>query len=492
MSYNQNEEYQNIPREKFAFVQEDKTLHDTKLDTKPVGYFRDAFNRFRKNKGSIVCSIIILILIVYAIFTPIFAKVKPSQKDGYYSYALPKANLFSKIGIWDGCKDYELNQVAYDYNSAIPGAIKEENGTVTKVQAAREQLFYKVSLDSYKKVGYVSLRLTKEKYQSLCDYEKSSGVQLMYPIIDQDKVENRAYKDDQNAWFLTDQKGVAIRDGEGNLQNIYMTSDETEDGYLYYQTKMNGDQYIVRVDYYKYYVYLNGHEPCFLFGADTYGYDIFSRLAAGARFSLLLSVVVGLATLVIGVIIGALEGYYGGLFDLLFERFKEIIWEVPTIAFMTLFSIYFSKKLGIVFTVFVAFVFFSWMGTSSTVRAQFYRFKGQEYVMAARTLGAKDKRLIFRHILPNGIGFIITSTVLMIPGVIFSEAVFSYLGVINLESPNMTSVGTMLNTGQTTLSTFPHCIFFPAAFIAILLICFNIFGNGLRDAFNPSLRGADE
>jgi oligopeptide transport system permease protein len=191
-------------------------------------------------------------------------------------------------------------------------------------------------------------------------------------------------------------------------------------------------------------------------------------------------------------VVGALEGYYGGWFDLLFERVKDILWEIPTVVFMSLFQIYFAKKLGPVVALFFCFIAFGWISTSSTVRAQFYRFKGQEYVLAARTLGAKDKRLIFRHILPNAAGFIITTSVLSIPGVIFSEANMTYLGIVNLQSTSLTSVGTMLNNGQDALATYPHCIFFPAAFISILLISFNIFGNGLRDAFNPSLRGADE
>lgn len=174
------------------------------------------------------------------------------------------------------------------------------------------------------------------------------------------------------------------------------------------------------------------------------------------------------------------------------ERLKDILYQIPSLVFMTLFQIYFAQKLGSLFAMFICFIFFGWIGTSSTVRAQFYRFKGQEYVMAARTLGAKDSRLIFRHILPNASGFIITSCVLTIPYTIFSEATYSYPGIVNLNSKTLTSLGSMLENGQQTLSTYPHCVFFPAIFLSLLLICFNIFGNGLRDAFNPSLRGADE
>ncbi|MBQ7519102.1 MAG: ABC transporter permease, partial [Clostridia bacterium] len=132
-----------------------------------------------------------------------------------------------------------------------------------------------------------------------------------------------------------------------------------------------------------------------------------------------------------------------------------------------------------------------WVGTAARVRTQFYRFKGHEYVLAARTLGASDRRLIFKHIFPNSLGTIVTSAVMTIPGVIFSESMLSYLHIINLDASSLTSIGTMLSNGQGYLSTYPHIIMFPAIFIAILEISFNLFGNGLRDALNPSLRGAD-
>ena len=113
-------------------------------------------------------------------------------------------------------------------------------------------------------------------------------------------------------------------------------------------------------------------------------------------------------------------------------------------------------------------------------------------MLAARTLGASDRRLIFKHIFPNSLGTIITGSVLAIPNVIFSESMLSYLGIINLDTSSITSIGTMLSNGQGPLNTFPHIILFPALFISILEISFNLFGNGLRDAFNPSLRGAED
>lgn len=489
---NYSNEYEPIPKEKFVFVQKDEKLHDKEFATKPVGYFQDAMNRFARNKGSVICTVVIVILALYAIFVPIFSKYGAAMKDGYYSYALPKLSTSFDIGFWNGCSTVEMNQQTYDYYANIPGAVSEVLDVYETEVANRKQTVYKVALDSYKKVGYVNKLLSAEEYEQVLAYQEETGIQLLCPLIDDRQIKNRAYAQDANAWFLTDQRGIAQLDEAGNVQNIFLADENSKDGYAYCQSKMNGAQYLIRVLYYDWYIYQNGFEPCFLFGADEYGYDIFARLATGARLSLTLSVAAALVNLILGIIIGALEGYYGGTFDLVMERIKDILYEIPTVVFMTLFQIYFAKKMGSLFAMFICFIFFGWIGTSSTVRAQFYRFKGQEYVMAARTLGAKDRRLIFRHILPNAAGFIITASVLSIPGIIFSEATYSYLGIVNLQSATLTSVGTMLENGQATLSVYPHCVFFPAAFLSILLICFNIFGNGLRDAFNPSLRGTEE
>ena len=112
--------------------------------------------------------------------------------------------------------------------------------------------------------------------------------------------------------------------------------------------------------------------------------------------------------------------------------------------------------------------------------------------MAARTLGASDKRLMFKHIFPNAIGTIITSCALVIPGVIRSETSFSYLGIVDLQSYVGATIGTLLSDGNAAVTTAPHTLLWPSIFLGLLMICFNLFGNGLRDAFNPSTRGAED
>ena len=484
------QEIPQIPKEKFTFVYKEQKLEQSNLSAKPVGYFKDAMKRFATNKGSVICFFIILVLVLYAVFAPVFSKYKISDKDGYYAYAAPRNSLFAKTNFWDGCKVMEVNLATYQYYSNIPGAIKKFYGTKNYSVAGRNQTWYKIRVDSYNKVGWVKKTLTQKEFENARSYEKESGIQIFYPLIDERKIKNSSHKGDMNAWFLTDERGIMQTNvATGKPKDIFLKNKESPNEYIYYTQK--GNQYETRILYKNWYIYQNGKEPSFLFGAEKSGYDIFTRLAYGARLSFVLSICVAAINLFLGIIIGSIEGYYGGYVDLIIERIKDILSSVPSVIIMTLFQLYFAKKVGPVVSMFVAFIFFGWMGTSSTVRAQFYRFKNQDYVLASRTLGAKDSRLIFRHILPNSIGFIITSSVLTIPSVIFSEANLTYLGIVNLQTDTMTSVGTMLNSAQDALASSPHCVFFPAAFISILLVCFNEFGNGLRDAFNPSSRGAE-
>ncbi len=226
--------------------------------------------------------------------------------------------------------------------------------------------------------------------------------------------------------------------------------------------------------------------PIYLFGTDVNGNDFFKIVFAGLGTSLLLGLFAALINVSIGMIWGSLSGYYGGWIDIAMERFTEILGGVPWIVLMTLIILLFGSN-------FVTFLFAltltGWIGTASLTRSQFYRYKRREYILASRTLGAKDARLIFRHILPNAIGPIVTSSVLIIPGVIFAEASISYLG---LGLQGLPSLGVALSRSQAYLQTSPHLTLFSGLIISLLLISFNLFGNGLRDAFNPSLKGVSE
>ena len=227
--------------------------------------------------------------------------------------------------------------------------------------------------------------------------------------------------------------------------------------------------------------------PRFIFGTDNQGRDMFKLVFNGLRYSIILGVVTSIINLAFGLVWGAVSGYFGGWTDIVMERFCEILGGVPWVVVMTLILINKPEGTPTIIMVGIALCTTGWLGTASLTRTQFYRFKDREYILAARTLGASDKRLIFRHILPNAIGTLITSSVLMIPSVIFSEASLSYLGLVN----GMQGFGTTLSDNQIYMTTYPYLILFPSVVMALIMVSFNLFGNGLRDAFNPSLKGGE-
>ncbi len=508
-----------IPKEKFALAGENRRITDTKFETKPVGYFKDAFNRFKKNKSSLVAAIIILLLFLFALIVPFFSNYNVTFRDGYYKMLLPKSKLFSFLG-WDGCSWYTVSQAGYDTYSAIGyeyggSAVRKASDPI--VEEGTGKTYYKIYLDSYEKVGFAYVDLTEDEFIALKDYQNSKGIQVCYPIPENYKMSYQSVANGANLWYkLADTSntttGAALRHDENGMpifENNYIIKDNPTYG-RYDSLRIPGDDggqngkswyvysiknqtgYRVRVLYSEYYKYKNGFEANHLFGTNQHGQDIFVCLAMGARLSFILAISVSIINFIIGVSYGSVEGYYGGYVDLILERISDILSSVPPIVVATLFQLHLANKVGAVPSLLFAFVLTGWIGIASRVRTQFYRFKNSEYVLAARTLGARDSRLIFRHVLPNSLGTIITGTVLIIPGVIFSESMLTYLGIVNLETSGLTSIGTMLSNGQAYLSTYPHIIMFPAVFISLLEISFNLFGNGLRDAFNPSLRGAEE
>ncbi len=225
--------------------------------------------------------------------------------------------------------------------------------------------------------------------------------------------------------------------------------------------------------------------PKYILGSTNEGFDLVKLCFVSLRTSLLIAICVSAINLFIGLIWGSISGYFGGNVDLFMERITDILANIPFIVILTLVILLLGNNM---LTFGLALCMTGWIGTAARTRTQFYRFKGREYVLASRTLGASDKRLIFKHILPNALGTLVTSSVLMIPGTIFSEASVSYLG---LGLKGVTSFGTVLSKNQNFLQTYPVLIVFPAIIISLLMISFNLFGNGLRDALNPSLKGSD-
>ena len=511
------EEYK-ISSEKFVLHSAGEQLHDEKLETKPVSYLKDALIRFTRNKASIAAAFIIGILFLFAMIGPLVTPYEVAYEDANYAYVLPRNEFFYEKGIpfWDGGREIGVTEAAYN----LYRGIQEETGRtviMNEPEVRQEEYmgkpisYYDFRLDTYNAVGVKFVLLKYDEYVALQQYQDENNVQVIFPITDPAlRPEAEQDKTNANIWYRTKlgagRKTATVFDENGNFIPIY----QADNGMDQYTSKMywEGDEKLynyaelkdagmwnVRVDYREYYKYLHykagdGIEyPSFLLGTNNAGKDLFICLASGARFSFMLAIIVASVNLFVGAIYGAIEGYYGGKKDLMMGRVVDIMASIPLIIVITLLKYHFD--ISHVYILFIAFFLTGWTGMAARTRMQFYRFKNQEYVLVAKTLGAKDSRIMFRHIFPNAIGTLITSSVLVIPGVIFSETSLSYLGIINLNTGSLTSVGTLLSTGQGFLFTYPHMILFPSIFISLLMLSFNLFGNGLRDAFNPSLRGTE-
>lgn len=519
----------NLPKEKFEFVNNDERIHDAKFSDKPIGYFKDAWLRFRKNKASIVASIIIVFIILFAIIVPFFNKTETGTKlDIDFAKMGPYVPTLAEHGIANGAASrkpgyktlisYYATGIGATHSSNDPISFKDAVAAENKYQPVLSGLdeivpegnkfntIYNINVNTYLEKGFIYLDVEQDEYARIVEWQNEHpDVQVLYPLIADNKY--NIDKENANYWYKTN-KGTPV-DSRGRSLKIdamnptswdfeLIPNYETDkDGNLvYYKAVGGGDaetcQYRIRVLYYNYYEYINGNEPFFLFGTDSQGYDLAYRLAVGVRLSLILACIVSVINFVIGAIYGAIEGYYGGTTDIVMQRISEILGGVPFTVVATLFQMHLAQKVGPIPSLIFAFVMTGWLGTAGLVRTQFYRFKNQEYVMAARTLGAKDWRIIWKHIFPNSLGTIVTSSVLVIPGVIFSESMLSFLGIVNLGGAKMTSLGTLLSEASNIWQTYPHLMIFPALVISLLMICFNLFGNGLRDAFNPSLRGVED
>ncbi len=525
---NKNIDYTSIPKEKFSFVNHGERISDKKFDDKPIGYFKDAWIRFRKNKGSIVAAIIILIIILYSFAAPLLTtNFDHTFMDVYYAKKPPRILWMRNIGVADGgtSRDFEEKGLIKAVSIGMAAEDKDGSGDVTaaeglasyyqpmlKIGEGREvneirgqapKTYYKGRIDNYLEEGFLYKSIEQAEYQRILAWQEETGYPVLYPLIEDNEYNLDA--NDANYWYKSVKGTPVTVDADGKTTPIKYSEDMVlEDNYkrdadgnpIYYEYTGGGTTetalFKVRVLYYNYYRYLNGFEPEYLFGTDSQGYDLSLRMAGGIRLSLLVSVCVSVINLTIGAIYGAIEGYYGGAIDMVLERVSDILNGVPFIVVATLFQLHLSAKVGTVPSLLFAFILTGWISTAARTRTQFYRFKSQEYVIAARTLGAKDSRIIWKHIFPNSLGTIITASALVIPGVINSESMLSYLGIVKLGSTETTSLGTLLSDANGIWTNYPHLMIVPAVVISLLLICFNLFGNGLRDAFNPSLRGVED
>jgi oligopeptide transport system permease protein len=461
-----------MDKNKFVLVHtKDVYIQDKPLKTKEIGYYKDSWNRFKKNKGALSAFYIILGILAFVTIGPFLnpynlPETAPNEALRF-AYLEPKIQILENFGIFDGSRNitvgkrflHAMENSTFGEGIILSGFPEELRDDVNHPDWINVSELT-VRVDSYRYTNYIQSYMPPTYFSDL-----DAGRDPLASVTE-------TLTRDQFVQFLSENYII-------DIIAIIETPNESNPSEPYVQYKVRVNRFMMSV----------GQEPddtYFWFGTTRDGQDLFTELWRGARLSLTIALLVVIINAVIGLTIGSVVGYYGGLLDLLFDRFVEIVASIPFLSVLTLLTLRFGNDLWVIIFAFTAT---GWLGSYGTGRLQFYRFKNREYVLAARTLGASDTRIMFKHILPNTLGLIVTSYALAIPAFVFTEASFSFLGIINYQEA--ISVGLLIDQGQQQMQSYPYLLLFPALYIAILMIAFNLFGNGLRDAFNPSLRGVE-
>ncbi len=440
-----------------------------------LSYWQDAWVRLKKNTRAIISLNIIILLAIFTLLGPLIWDVDPALQDlNQVSQppSMPKTALVvDSFRGWDGVTiaNYEPPE---DYADSVPAPTNfrtEGEPTTQVVRLVWDQVpdadGYNVYRNVREPTSFADLGLPLgATYGDELSYEDRLSLEsreYYYSVVPTDGIDEYEIF---ARLIVTPQLAITREDAleRGLIENM-------DDAAI-------GD--LVEIEFHP-------------LGTDYLGRDMLARLMEGARVSLFIGIVAPLLYVLVGIIYGGFAGYIGGRFDVVLMRFADFVVALPFLLFMILFKIAFGIGPGEsgIMPMLIALVLLMWPATARLVRGQVLQIREEGYIEAARLLGGKNHYLIMRHIIPNTMGVILVTLTFAVPAAIFTEAFLSFIGMG--VAPPTPSWGSMCNEGVKTMLSHPHELFFPALFISITVLAFNLLGDGLTEALDSKMRSRD-
>lgn len=467
----------------------ERTVIDLKegdaIKTESLNFWQDAFRRLKQNKPSIISLYAIILLIACSLILPYFGPKHDNGKlirydqapvltdpetglqieKGRLNYLPPRIPGIEKLGIADGTIKKTMTTQELFVGDKLPEDVKKLNSPLTKAEFVE------------------AIGVKYHPYDYVIESWEGNGVDKTVTI----KLYGSSTSETLPLTELMSEYSIY-----SNLETFEFISSEFDAQDIQMLT--------VKVDMY---ARNNIEHLYFYFGTDELAFDIWTRLWSGIQVSLLIGIISLIFDFTIGILYGSIAGFYGGTWiDNLMMRFTEILGSIPTTVIVILFltikdpfldwlekiiHVDLTNVQGSFIMLVIAISITGWIGVARVVRAQYIKLKDQEFVMASITLGANNRRLMFKHLFPNIIGQLVVMATFSIPGAIATEAMLSFIG-LGLPIP-MSSLGVLLSSGNKVFQTYPYMMIIPSFFMIYLMLAINLLANGLRDALDPRLRG---
>ncbi len=443
-----NMEDNTLKEKKWEFL--DDAGKDSEEITRPnLTYIQDCWSRLKRNKTSMLSLLVILLMVLSAIFIPMF------WNYSYEDQNLNLANIPPKLEIYN-LDDENFLYVTKEYKAIEVSDEGELLGMAEQISDDKTNRLNEYKINGNKLTIDYSL------------YFKAKGEYIKLEALDKSG------------------RDIHIGDAE-YLTKYYGDEKASSDEISLHEAKLIMENKMTRFEV-KYggeivQPYKTLANKTYIWGSDSLGRDIFIRVMYGARMSLTVGFLAALINFVIGVFYGGIAGYFGGRIDNIMMRIVDILSSIPMMLYVILIMVILGPGLK---SIIVAMSITYWVEMARIVRAQVLSLREQEFVLAAKLLGASTSRILTKHLIPNVMGPVMVAMSMQIPSAMFTEAFLSFIG-LGVSAP-MASWGTLCNDALAGLTSYPYQMFFPALVMSITILAFNLFSDGLRDALDPRLR----